>query len=115
MNHLENVSKLNNRYILQRHGRSLANEQGIIISDPQVGTVAFGLVAEGRTEARRSAGWLKSRRFFNRDKAIIFSSDFKRARETAEESRGVLGSEIDIVATPALRERNFGGLEQASN
>ena len=38
--------------VYKRQGQSLANEQGIIISDIQSGTAAYGLSAAGREQVR---------------------------------------------------------------
>lgn len=99
-----------NRYYGLRHGESQANAQGLIVSDPARGVPEFGLTPRGREQARAQvlacaalgAG------------VIIYSSDFARARETAEVARAALGAGPVRLRT-ALRERAFGALEGGPN
>ena len=97
---------MNNIYYAFRHGQSQANVDGIIISDPAVGTVEFGLTAEGRRQVEES---LNGTDEFDAQ-TLIFASDFRRARETAEIIRGRLGA-APVVFDERLRERFFGGWE----
>jgi probable phosphoglycerate mutase len=46
--------------------------------------------------------------------ALIVSSPFRRARESAAIARIVLGSEAPLVVDARLRERHFGALEGQS-
>jgi hypothetical protein len=43
------------RYFALRHGQSFANLEGIISSNPDVGTVTHGLTTSGRVQARVAA------------------------------------------------------------
>lgn len=104
MNILSNV--LHNHYVLLRHGRSQANEAEIIVSDPQHGVSGYGLTAEGREAVSRSVLRAKDTGLLN-EESIIYSSDFMRARETAQIAAHILGIS-DIHTTEALRERYFG-------
>jgi probable phosphoglycerate mutase len=62
------------------------------------------LNATGRAQARTLAGRLAERRF-----AALYSSDLKRARQTAQPLAVAQGLPVRIEA--ALRERNFGCCE----
>lgn len=112
MNHLESIAKLKNRYFTLRHGKSLANAQEIILSHPDEGTTAFGLHDEGVEQAKASAQKALAEGLIDSD-TIIYSSDFTRCRETAQEVANILGVK-DIHLTPLLRERFFGNYERTS-
>ena len=110
---------LSNSFFALRHGQSLANVAKIISSDPKVSTVEHGLSDVGKAQAKAAgekfAGDYLSK---SRDCAgvAIFSSDFTRARETAE----IFASELKKKLIPLyndgvsletkLRERYFGEL-----
>jgi broad specificity phosphatase PhoE len=103
------MKKLKNRYYAFRHGQSRSNVEGIIISDPQVGTVSYGLTEEGRRQAEagaRASG-------LNGAEVLIFTSDFKRASETAEIVCEVLAAG-DVIYDERLRERSFWEFEGQS-
>lgn len=104
---------MKNQYFFTRHGKSLANELGIILSDPREGTTDFGLTEEGREQARVSADMAQASGVLDAT-ALIVSSDFTRARETAEIIAEVLGVP-DIVLSEKLRERYFGNWEKQHN
>lgn len=93
------------RYYLMRHGRSEANEAGLIISNPETGCRDWGLTPEGEEQVRHS---LKKSRL--PEGCRIISSDFTRARETA-----VLAASLLQLPPPRLdirlRERFFGDFE----
>lgn len=96
-------------YYLMRHGRSKANDAGLIISDPETGCKDWGLSPEGReqiTVALKSCALPED--------LCIIASDFTRTRETAE-----LAAELLDLAPPRLdvrlRERFFGAFEGKSN
>jgi len=102
------VSSLRNNYYGFRHGESMANVRGIIVSDPAIGTVDYGLSDKGRAQVMESAGRLQGL-----ENAVIVTSDFLRAVETAE----ILCSAFGIQSParePRLRERYFGNWEGAS-
>lgn len=99
-------TSLPNTYYLMRHGQSVANEQNIIVSLPEHGCDdAYGLSDVGCQQAVASAvaSELSS-------DVLIYSSDFSRARQTAELAAAALKAATPIM-TPALRERCFGELE----
>ncbi len=102
---MHTLPRLRNRYFALRHGSSEANARGIIVSDPRTGEDGYGLTAAGRAEVRDAlTGW-------HEDVALIVSSPFRRARESAAIARTVLGSEAPLVIDARLRERHFGALE----
>ena len=108
-NSLLQLKSLAAEFYVMRHGRSLANEQDLIVSDPVRGADAsFALTAVGKMQVRSSArvafesGYLDGR-------SIIFSSPFSRALESAELLREVLGAD-EIRIDSRLRERFFGEL-----
>ena len=109
---------LKNRYFAVRHGQSTANLESIISSDPNVGTVTHGLTPLGREQARRSAAQLTELLGDSvaLNDLVVVSSDFTRARETAEEALTALqvgrhGQTSRIILNKALRERWFGDLD----
>ena len=106
MNHLSGGHRLANRYHAMRHGQSRANVAGVIVSGIESDRRGdWGLSELGREQALAAA----------RDcglpaDTLICSSDFSRARQTAEIVRARLGAPPVLVAA-ALRERCFGDLE----
>lgn len=99
-----------NTYYLMRHGQSLANKAGIIISSPVNGCNAYGLTVTGRDQIRES---LNNCDYLGPE-TLIYCSDFLRTMETAE-----LASEILKTAAPCpselLRERDFGEYEKSDD
>lgn len=95
-----------NRYYAMRHGQSQANLEGVIVSDPTVGTAGYGLTGTGMRQARESAN------AFHVSVASlrIYSSDFLRARQTAGLVHDILQPPSAVTLTPLLRERFFGDL-----
>ena len=98
-----------NRYFALRHGESEANRDGAIRSDPSTACDAYGLTEVGRGQVRASV----SASELGPD-ALIYSSDFRRARETAEIARALLGA-LPVTLNERLRERFFGAFEGTSN
>ena len=90
-----------------RHGHSLANQRAIIVSQPANGLEGFGLSDQGRAQVEQSLQRM-SLPFAN---TIIVSSDFCRARESAEIAAQSIDAAEAINLDPRLRERNFGELE----
>ena len=107
MNHLLTLDRLANRYFVMRHGQSQANLQQVIVSHPQNGVDAYGLSEHGMTQARES---VKSCSQLDSN-LLIVSSDFRRARETAEIAQELLGTTSPVQFDQRLRERNFGEWE----
>ncbi len=111
MNYLLEIDHLSNRYFAMRHGHSIANQQGIIVSHPDNGIDQFGLSELGRTQVKAS---LQDSGLHDVN-TIIVSSDFSRARESAEVACALLGCVAAISFDLRLRERNFGELELTSD
>ena len=106
MNHLSGVDRLANRFSVMRHGQSKANARGIIVSciaNDRRGD--YGLSEPGRQQAFAAA-----RGCGLPGNTVICSSDFSRARQTAEIVRAHLGAP-EVVIAAALRERCFGDWE----
>jgi glucosyl-3-phosphoglycerate phosphatase len=98
-----------NAFYVMRHGQSKANEQGIIVSRLATDRSGdFGLSEPGRQQARDAAG-----RCGLGSGTLIYSSDFARARQTAEIVRARLAAP-PVTLSAALRERCFGDWEGSS-
>jgi len=108
MNHLSGMRRLVNRYSVMRHGQSRANQAGVIVSRIENDLRAdWGLSELGRREALTAAEGCG----LPAD-TVICSSDFARARQSAEIVRARI-SAPEVIITEALRERCFGDLEGA--
>lgn len=107
MNHLSSLDRLANRYFAMRHGHSVANRQGIVVSHPDNGCAGFGLSEQGVAQVQASL----QRDNQLDDSTIIVSSDFSRALETAAMVQRALASPAPIDIDTRLRERYFGALE----
>jgi len=107
LNHLSSFDRLANRYFAMRHGHSLANQQGIIVSHPMNGCAGFGLSAQGVAQVRAS---LQQDRQLDAS-TVIVSSDFKRALESAAMVQQALTGAAPLEIDTRLRERHFGALE----
>ena len=106
MNHLSGVDHLANRFSIMRHGQSKANARGIIVSRIENDRRGdYGLSELGRQQALAAA-----RGCGLPGNTVICSSDFSRARQTAEIVRAHLGAP-EVVIAEALRERRFGDWE----
>ncbi len=90
-----------------RHGESLANREGILLSDPALGVPGYGLTSEGREQVSCSIR-AAARLFAQPTALLIVSSDFLRAKETAQIARAELRCSREIEFTELLRERSFG-------
>lgn len=84
---------------LVRHGETDWNLEGRL-----QGWTDIPLNATGIGQARAAASALAGREI-----AAVISSDLSRARQTAELVAAQVG--VEIVADPALRERNYGAAE----
>ncbi len=115
MNHLKKLSRLKNRYFVMRHGQSMANLQGLIVSTAENGVSSYGLSNTGKQQVRES---VLASQLLDSDSISdiqIISSDFKRARETAEIAAKILKTKQAVFLDSKLRERNFGDLELTSD
>lgn len=106
MNHLLNLSTLKNQYYVMRHGQSLANVEGLIVSTPENGVPNYGLSDAGRNQVTQS---IRNEKLKNSVK--IISSDFKRAHESAKIAHKLIACNNDITLDIRLRERDFGDFE----
>ena len=90
-----------------RHGHSIANLEGIIVSHPENGVNDYGLSKEGRAQV------LNTMQTNNRldSNTLIVSSDFMRAQESAEIAHDLLKCRLPVCFDLRLRERYFGELE----
>ena len=106
-------SVLNNRYYGLRHGQSEANIAGIISSEIVTGSTIHGLTPLGIDQAKQAAIPLldvldyKNNGF---NKLVMISSNFTRARETAQEclhemERITSQSYGKVIIRNELRER----------
>ena len=98
---------LNNQYFAMRHGQSEANVSNIIASDPSIGCHQYGLTETGRQQVRDS---IQNQSALNNDDIFIISSDFLRAKQTAEITHNLLNTQHPIEYNISLRERFFGEL-----
>lgn len=88
------------RLWLVRHGESTWNASGLV-----QGQLDPGLNHAGRRQAERCAGVIAS----GPTPASLYSSDLRRATETAVVIAGALG--LDVRLEPDLRERSLGDAE----
>jgi broad specificity phosphatase PhoE len=111
INYLSDIICLRNNYFAVRHGESEANIAHIISSNPQIGIESHGLSANGRSQVAENAQTFLRNNSSNTS-YIIISSDFRRARETAEILALNLGKSKDdklsVQFDKRLRERFFG-------
>ena len=90
-----------------RHGRSLANDSGIIMSNPAEGIQGWGLTEGAEEGMRESVG----RSDLPLD-TLIYTSPFKRAVETALIAAGIISC-LKPYIDEALIERYFGSLDKS--
>ena len=109
MNHLNEIKKFKNNYYIMRHGQSKSNIKKVIAGHPKNCITKYGLTEVGKQQAEESAKKCKE----ISSKAIIYHSDFRRARETAHIAKKIFGIK-DIRKSKRLRERYCGSLEGKS-
>lgn len=98
-----------NRYFVMRHGESTANVDGVIVSRPGLEACErVGLTPLGQVQASSAAHGCR----LGND-VLIFTSDFARARQTADIVADVLGAAAPVLDL-RLRERSFGPYEGTS-
>jgi len=103
------LKNLQNYYLLLRHGRSLANQAGIIISSTDDGTGAWGLAEGACLEIQKSMEAIDMTA-----PVIFFSSPFKRAIETAQcACESFPRGRMEIASE--LRERFFGSYDRTAD
>ena len=121
-NLLWDCEHLSSHFYALRHGRSLANQAGIIASNPATACHEYGLTEEGRVQAAaagRAVLDVLQQQQQERQVQIVWS-DLLRAVETAETVRNTLvdASIIDVphvVLDERLRERDFGAWDGTSD
>jgi len=96
-------AELRNRFWLLRHGQSAANQAGLIASSPEVAVSQFGLTTPGQDQVASS---VEQHEKVLGDVTQIFTSDFRRTRETAQIAARLLNAPVE--ETMQLRERHFG-------
>jgi len=106
------TKSLKNRYFIIRHGESKANVAHILLSHPKEGTVSYGLSPKGKKQVKDSVSKNKKKKILDSD-VVIYSSDFLRAKETAEIARKLIGAK-KINFHKNLRERYFGKYDKTS-
>lgn len=95
------------RIFVLRHGESTANVEGLIVSRPGPRALTeVGLTALGRAQARAAGAGSG----LGAD-AVVVTSDFARARETAAEFAAAIGAAEPVVDV-RLRERCFGAFDE---
>ena len=103
-----------NRYFILRHGHSLANEEGLIVSSPDNAISSWGLSEQGKLDVTRTMEQAMKDGMFNpMIKPVVVSSPFLRTLETA-----AIAAKISKAATypdSNLRERFFGEFEMKGN
>jgi len=109
-----NFRQLKNNYFAMRHGQSMANVDGLVVSHPDIGVSRYGLSPLGRQQVLTSAQeFLRS--CGDTSKIRIISSDFLRARQTAEILAATLRCASPVEMSASLRERFFGQLDGQSD
>ncbi|YCM44393.1 histidine phosphatase family protein [Verrucomicrobiaceae bacterium 227] len=104
--------QLSKRWFVLRHGRSEANEAGIVASQLANAEAAYGLTDTGRAEVERSVREAGST--LQQDPPlVILMSPFLRTRQTAEIAGEILG--VSPEADHRLIERDFGDYELLSD
>ncbi len=111
MSHLLHLKHLSNRYFVMRHGHSIANHEGIIVSHFENGLADYGLSERGEVQVTET---MLADEQLDLD-TLVISSDFRRARETAKIVHGLLKCHTPICFDVRLRERYFGELELSSD
>ncbi|XP_073012595.1 uncharacterized protein [Typha latifolia] len=111
----ERPSFLRNNYWILRHGKSIPNERGLIVSSLENGTnPEFGLASQGIDQARLAGELLqkvlKERNILPDDVRICYSP-FARTVDTAKVVASVLGISFESSRCKEMieiRERYFG-------
>jgi broad specificity phosphatase PhoE len=106
---------MHNTYFVLRHGESMPNTRGVILSHLDEGKKEdHTLTAKGEEQVFASVRAAKEQGLLD-ENTIIYSSPFSRCKRTAEIAMEVLGVKTDIILDDRLRERWFGDWEGTSN
>ncbi|PKI33115.1 hypothetical protein CRG98_046490 [Punica granatum] len=112
---METAPFLRNRYWILRHGKSIPNEKGLIVSSMENGTLPeYQLAAEGGVQAQLAGELFQKELKENNvplEKVRICFSPFSRTTHTARVVASILnlpfeGPQCKVIAD--LRERYFG-------
>jgi probable phosphoglycerate mutase len=104
-----------NHYFLLRHGESMPNIRGVILSHLEEGKKdEHTLTKNGDEQVRHSVQEARAQGLL-KEGTVIFSSPFSRCRRMAEIAKEVLGVSTEIIFDDRLRERWFGDWEGESN
>lgn len=98
------------RILLMRHGHSVANQKGLIISATKTGCTDYGLSSQGKQEVKEALNLYQD---CLSTVTRIVCSDFLRTIETAKTISDALLIPLELESD--LRERFFGALEGTSN
>ncbi|CAK9219770.1 unnamed protein product [Sphagnum troendelagicum] len=110
------MAGLKNKYYVLRHGRSIPNEEGLIVSLMSNGVLPmYGLAPSGVLQAQ-AAGMTLAKELeglsISPDCVSIYASPFSRTTQTAQAVADVLesslGTKPSIQLMEELRERYFG-------
>jgi probable phosphoglycerate mutase len=120
-NLLEAEVALDHDYFALRHGQSLANVAGLIMSDPSQACAAYGLSETGQQQAMSAADTV--RHVYQSESyhcLVLLSSDLLRAKETAtvvkeKNSDLVPIHREQVILETRLRERSFGTWDGTSD
>jgi len=104
--------KLTKQWFVLRHGRSEANEAGIVASQLANAENAYGLTGSGREEVKDSVQGAEDD-LGKTPPLHILMSPFLRTRQTAEIAGGFLS--VSPHVEPRLIERDFGDYELLSD
>lgn len=106
---------IRNEFVGVRHARAVSNELGILITTAADGHEGYGLVEVGQEQARTNGGRLVEQYGAGRLKdALVVSSPFLRAKETAKIMGEVAGLSWPHRLDARLSERFFGEFDKGS-
>jgi len=95
-----------------RHGESVANIMGVVLSNPEDGKkTAYGLTHSGEEQVRQSVLEQKKSGALD-ENTLLITSPFSRTMRTAEIAKEILESIPAIQSDERLRERWFGNWEK---
>jgi len=110
---LPSIDVLRNRFFLLRHGRSEANEAGLIVSDPVRGAQSYGLTTQGSDQVETSVNTAAQVCLADSVLSVV-SSPFLRAQETAQIAARIWALP-SFETDDRLRERSCGRFEMAQD
>ena len=118
------IQQLQQDYFALRHGQSLANVAGLIMSDPASACTEYGLTDTGKEQAAQAAKDVRQAFLLAKDdyydSLVILASDLKRAKETAmivfdKNSQELPILQDQVIVETRLRERWFGEWDGSSD